>query len=115
MSKRRASYEGGRTRKGVVPVLSEPVEVVLDLDGERAREVAVLDGVSLALPALASEVCVCVEDHGCGVGRREWRECARSSLGRRKGQFHPLHKLQLHFPSTPLPAARRAIEELRIH
>lgn len=37
MLNRRASYEeGGHTREGVVSVLSEPVEVVLDLDGERA-------------------------------------------------------------------------------
>lgn len=55
-----------RTRKGVVALLAHAVEVVLDADGERAREVALLDGVALALPTLAREVGVGVEDHVLG-------------------------------------------------
>jgi len=53
-----------RTGEGLIAVLADAAEVVLDPDGERAREVALLDRVAFALPALTCEVGVGVEDHG---------------------------------------------------
>lgn len=54
---------GGRTRERLVSLLADAAEIVLDPDGERAREVAFFDGMAFALPALTGQVGMCVERH----------------------------------------------------